>query len=614
MQENNFFDSNRLTEIKIFQIDKSFYELRQKGTNEAIVNYIVDEHKAKVGDFGLIGEPLPNVEQDGTNYYSYVYNEDLKEAYWEKFLPTSITQHHNFEIQKLSFVLFACVNTHIFAIIGGGGIRVIKRYLNHRFGIELFEHLTIPCQDLINSISTRSISGRITGEQDTFREGQTLADALSFTRIPTKINIILREDIKDTIFDFINFSTDNVFLEVGSYFLVKHYVSFKQLHVLFGKVDEIMSNSDSCSISSFERVRDKDLISNKFLPILIQRLNDDMVDRNYSYRSGRMIKFDIDFIHPSKLQEFYECDSFQLFKRNCKIPFYVTSDKTELYSKGLKHLYEILGPSANNYEFGKIILGVRVQGYRDGNLITKAMFVQHLTCEITYYGLPVFKIDNDWYTVKNDFVDTVNKKCIGYIDNNKFPKGIVNVFWNKKDTEGQYNDRYKGMSGFIVFDKVLGNNIEMCDLMYENAENIYLIHVKDGFDAKMRDLSNQILISANRLKTDIDSDNAFLTEVAESYNSRNEQKLDVKKFIGKFKSGKTIHFVMAYRSKHANIPINERILKSKSNIAKYSLISCYQEMAALFPLKVFDIADIKSDTHIDQIFTILDSINHSRAI
>ena len=38
--------------------------------------------------------------------------------------------------------------------------------------------------------------------------------------------------------------------------------------------------------------------------------------------------------------------------------------------------------------------------------------------------------------------------------------------------------------------------------------------------------------------------------------------------------------------------IKDKIEKSKSNIAKYSLIQCVQDMSSLYPIKIFDIADI----------------------
>ncbi len=615
MSEKNFFDTNRLYEVKVFQIDKSFYELRKIKNNTEIVNYIVNQHRVNVGDPNLINTPIPNVQQDDVNYYSYVYNEEQKEAYWKKFLPSSITQHHNFEVQQLSFVLFAIVNNQVFAIIGGGGTRVIMRYINHRFGIEFFEHITIPEQDIINSITTRSISGRLVGRQGIYRNGQTLIDALSFTSIPTKINAYLRNDLKDTIFDFITFNNENVFIEIGSYFLLKHRVSFSELHELFKKIEEVLQNKDTYSLSSFNRVRDPDLVDNKYLSILLQRLMDDMVDRFYEFRSDRMIKFDIDFIHPSLMQLFYECDKYEIIAKNCQIPVVETTDRTELYTKGLNHLYNKFGPQCDKYEFGKYTLGLRVHGYRGNKLKTKAQFIQHLTCEIKHYNCPVFKIDRFWYKVKDNFIETINKQCITYMSNNRLPKGILDVFWNKKETEGSYNNKYKDKANYLVFDKVLGNNIEFCDIMYENNENIYLIHVKDGFDAKMRDLTNQIMISANRFKADIDLEKSkFIKELIEKYNDQNEIKLDLNSFINKFKSGKAIHYVMAYRSPYKKLSDINRILKSNSNIAKYSVINCFKEMASLYSLKVYDIANITFDNQTINIETILESLSSLKPV
>lgn len=44
--------------------------------------------------------------------------------------------------------------------------------------------------------------------------------------------------------------------------------------------------------------------------------------------------------------------------------------------------------------------------------------------------------------------------------------------------------------------------------------------------------------------------------------------------------------------KKGKLDLEDRIRKSKSNIAKYSLIQCVQDMSPLYQIKIFDIADV----------------------
>lgn len=592
--ENNFFDSKEFTEVKIFGIDKDFYELKTINSNEKIIQHIVDKHRKLVKDSKSIGKPIPGVSQDKVTYYSYVYNETIKDSYWKKYLPSSITENQNFEIKKLSFTLFAIVDNRIFVIVGGGGIRVIKRYINNRFGLEFYEYLTNPQDDIVISLTVRGISGRLTEQREIYRNGQSLLDAISFTEIPMSINLKLREDLKNSIFDFIDFSSEDITIEVGSYFFIKQRIKFSQLHELFVSINNTMNNHTSQSLSSFEREKDSARIEDKYKTILCEELRGDMMNYYYTGRKGDAKKFDIDFIHPSKIQEFYECNRFELKAKKKKKPFFETTNRELLYSEGLRYLYNQLGDNSSQFDFNAIVFGIRVYGYRDNELRTEAMFLQHITCEIRYLNTPIFQIDNNWYKVKNDFVETINDRCYSMIDKNILPKGVLTIPWDDtlKD-EDQFNMAYSHKPNCYVFDKMLGQNIEFCDIMVESDNAIYLVHVKDGFDAKIRDLANQLLISATRYWNDINSKtNTFLESVITSYNNSKPIPLDKQSFINKFKANKDIVFVMAYNSRKPELTSKERITKSRSNIAKYSLIQCSQDMTSLFNLKIIDIADI----------------------
>ncbi len=590
---DTFFDRNFEYEIKIFQIDKSFYELRSFDSNEKKILHIVDEHRKKVEDLESVGRPIHKNEYDNVTYYSYLYNELEKESYWKSFLPSSITEHHNFEIKKLSFVLFASIQNQIFAIIGGGGIRVIKRYINRHFGIDFYEYLTTPSEDKIISLTVRGISGKRTEQHDKYRDGQVLLDSLDFSDIPTKINLILRDDLKNTVFDFIQFPNEKIHIEIGSYFHLKHKVSFIELHQLFYTINEIMTNYKPTPLTAFVRVKDKGLIENEYQKNLIEQLVSDAENMfSISKRKQAFKKFDIDFLHPTKLQAFYECNKYELKAYQAKVPFFTTSDKHELYKAGLKYLYEKVKDRTSDFEFTGMVFGMRVLGYKNEELKTEAMFLHHLTCEISYMGKPVFLIDNTWYKVKNNFIESINKKCIQMLDVHCLHNDILYKYWDRTlDDEGEYNQKYNGEENYYVFDKILNQNIELCDVMFESENSIFLIHIKDGFDAKMRDLANQIQISADRLKTDISShEPEYLIGTIDRYNSETNNKIDKDEFISKFRT-KEIVYVMAFKSNWPDLSLNERIIKSKSNIAKYSLIQCVQEMSKEYQLKLFDISD-----------------------
>ncbi|QXP59718.1 DUF6119 family protein [Olleya sp. HaHaR_3_96] len=588
--------ANGQYEIKIFQIDTTHRDLIGK-TKHQIVNTLVKHHKTRIEETEVVNDELvPNVI-DGVHYYTYVYNEKEKKAHWDNFLPPSLLEGLDFTVVRLSFVLFACVEDKIFAVIGGGGTMVIKSFQNYRFGLEFYEYLTTLDEEII-SLTTRGISGTLTQSNRIFKEGQRLSDVLNFVNIPSSINLILNDEIKDTYFDFIDFGNKNVQLEITSYFHIKHSISFKELHQLFLRINEIMTTQKRRALTSFEEIKERGLTDDEFVKILMIELREDMLNRFSVARGTSPRKSDIDFVHPSKLKQFYECDRFEIKKKGQRKDFTIVNDRNKIYKAGLEFVFNQLDLNATQQDFNKIMWRLRVDGFK-GNSKKRyvwANFWHYVTCELQYENRPIFHIDSKWYSVKDDFRDSMNRLCSQMINRHHSKLDILFYPWIG-GSEDSYNSKYRDENGYLVFDKALGQNIELCDIMFENDDTIYFIHIKTGFDAKIRDLSNQVVISANRFMISRNSgDNSFVNDVVDSYNSRADNNgyeiTDKDAFLQKFATGgKEIVFVMAFKSDTQRVPvIRNNLDKLESNIAKFSLIQCVREMSTFnYPIEIIEI-------------------------
>lgn len=577
-------------DIKVYEIDGLFYELASYESPQTKILHIVNRHRESLENFNDVNLELQSIQIDQITYQIYVYSKSESVSSWKTFLPGEITENEDFNIQGPSFVLFAIIEDRIFAIIGGSAIVVITRYLNQNFGIDLYEKIADPINDVITWIESRGITGNLSYQATRYRNQQKLIDAISFTRIPFRINLILRRDLIDTVFDFLEISeTDNVHISIGSSFHLKWRISFSETHTLLNRLHYIMDSTDEISLSQFSRVKDKKLIGDHLRLQLYSEVRDDMI-RIFSPENNPFgTRLDLDFAHPSKLEAFYECNNYKMYERGAQLPFYESDTRDGLYIEGLKFLFENADPQ-NPQDFNHIISGIRVYGYKDLDRKTHAMFADHLTCEINFDGRPAFLIDTRWYRVRRDFIETINSQCSSMITSNYWNNNPLEHLWGNQD-EGDYNLQYNDTEGFLVLDKMLGQNIELCDLMYEAENTIYLIHVKKGFDAKIRDLANQISISSTRLNNDIKSGSfEFVDMVIERYNNANPDRvLSIEEFRAKFK--KEIVYVMAFNSQLSN---NRKVVGNmasvRSNIAKFSLIQSIREMQTdSYSLKIVEI-------------------------
>src|SRR5690554_7060375 len=83
-------------------------------------------------------------------------------------------------------------------------------------------------------------------------------------------------------------------------------------------------------------------------------------------------------------------------------------------------------------------------------------------------------------------------------------------------TEGDYNNQYEGDIDFIIGDGVFHKFIEIADLIQWKNEELFIYHVKNGFDRNLRVLQSQLINSIKVLtefRSNIDS-----VEVKDYYN------------------------------------------------------------------------------------------------
>ena len=580
-------------DIKVYQINLDFFELKSfKNDFNGAIGQIIKYHKQNFKTAYDLTHSEERITIGECSYTLYSFNETEKESIWKDFFPKELVKGKDFTIKSTSFSLFIHIESRLFCVIGGKGISVIKRFINQSFGLDFYEKLAEPENDIVYSHISRGVSGNLTSEQRTFRNEQKLQDILSIGRVPKKFFLQLRKDLKDTIFDFIDFGeSENIYIEIGSAFCIKWKITFGQLHELIIKVNEVLNSSVSKSISRFERIVDNEMISTSLIPALLVHLREDMV-RLSSDRINYNMLLDYDFVHPSKLNIFYECDEYKAYLKGSQSPFYETRDRLTLYYSILKHIYSLVEPT-DEFEFRRIISGVRIKGFIGDQKKTEAMFIHHVTCELNFLARPYFLIDTLWYQVKGDFVDSINEQCLQILKRNNLTPNPLDIEWTSDQTEGEYNLMYKDRPGYFVLDKMLGQNIELCDILYETDYSLFLIHVKDGFDAKIRDLTNQISISSNRLWNDLKSDHKFLNSVFNSYTSSGNSAGSIgwSDFYKKFKT-KEIIYVLAFRPNTNIGTVTGNLESHKSNIAKFSIIQCFREQVDNYQIKIIEIEKI----------------------
>ncbi len=574
---------------KIYRIDKDHRQLKELPTSPQIIEKIIITSFTKLG-FKDKFDPatLRHIKKEDINYYLYLYDSNETVSDWKEFLPTELTKNDGFVQQKLSLILFAETEFDIFCIIGGNAFQIILPFIDKSFGLNIYSRIIKPEFDEIASIKSRGITGSRAGLSEQFRDNYRIIDYIKFGKVTQEIHLKLSKEISDLHFSYLK-SNDNerIQIYVGKAFKIKKNLTFEELHLVIKELVVISEIVPSNYLDSYKEITDKNLIDNFLHQELITYLFNDT--ENLERRTSNEHKsFQYDFCNPNNIEKFYEADEFRLKEKtenNGYTIFKTVYDRNEIYDAVLKRAVELFGVG-DRFKFMNFVRSVYVTCYQDGKHSLGSGFLFHISTEFPYKDTPIFLVDTKWYRLQDSFVADLKTNTKHVLKTYKASSKILTEPWDKsliKD-EGDYNFLYDSKSKYIVIDTIIADGLELCDILHYDDNNLYLIHVKYGFQSKIRELTNQITISARRLRQTLGTKNKPLLE--KIYNRLVEKKHNIDDLsLEEFKSlfNKKISYIFAFSSHlTSDLIVEDNIEKYTSNIARYSLIQCSSEMRAYY--------------------------------
>ncbi|PXY43347.1 DUF6119 family protein [Flavobacterium hydrophilum] len=572
---------------KIYKIDKSKRLLKTYANSEEICKAIVKVSRLKSDPKFQLRETDYRIERDDENdlwFFLYIYKTQDVESEWINFFPSNFTKDADFNQQKVSLIFFVEFQKQLYCIIGGSAFRYIQPYIEEDFGINIYSRILDPENDELLSIRTRNITGKIAVNSNYYKNNFKLIDHIKFGTVPTEISVKLHNDIND-YFSSLKKDTGNVQIHVSSSIKFRKVIEYVDLIEVVKELKFIEELERKDYLTTYEKINDYNLIENTFTETLVTTIFND-VNNTLQATINPINKFHFEFCHPSKLEEFYEADYFELLeldddkKQNL---FAKINDRNRIYFQVLSRAVNRFGANMAIDEFKYFLFGVRVRSYKNGvrKNLTSGMFLHHFNTELEINQRPIFLLDNNWYFLQDSFLKDLNRTCERILKNFKAPNSLLTKIWNlkKENTEKKYNLLYKDLKNYLVFDTIAISGIELCDIIKYDAQNVYLIHVKRGFDSSMRELYNQIILSARRVEESRSStDKTYLKNCFNSLIKKKQgNSIDsVENFLELFQ--KNIKYVMAFSNSNSNNAIEDQIGKVKSSIAKFSVIQTSSEM------------------------------------
>lgn len=572
---------------KIYKIDKSQRLLRGIGSVENIIGKILNTSFQKLGYKDVFDvKNLKRIIKDEFEYFLYLFNTNEVKSDWEEFLPKDLTKDGDFTQQKLSLILFVNTEHHLYCLIGGNAYQLIIPFLDHSFGLNTYARIMRPTEDELLSIKSRGITGARAGLNEQFRDDYRIIDFIKFGKIPQQIILRLSDEISDYHFDFIKSKpSDRIQISVNKGIKIKKRINFKTIHKIIQELNYISELVPSDYLSSYKEITDNDYIHNELYTELTRKIFNDTENLGRS-KLDLQNRFEYDLSNPNNIEKFYEADEYKLKEKTEEggyRVFKIVEDKNEIYNEVLKRGIELHGRN-NLFMFRAFLMGARITCYQNKKKTVSSGFIFHISTEFTHKNKSVFLVDTKWYHLRNSFLEDLKINTQHILKSYPASQNILHLPWNKNitRTEGEYNLMYNELPNYIVIDTIIAENLELCDVLYYDDNNLYLVHVKYGFESKIRELTNQILISARRLREAIGTENRELIETI--YNKLIQKGINVNNLsLDEFKSlfDKPIKYILAFTSHlKGDLKVEDNIDTFTSNIARFSLVQCSGEMRA----------------------------------
>jgi uncharacterized protein (TIGR04141 family) len=209
--------------------------------------------------------------------------------------------------------------------------------------------------------------------------------------------------------------------------------------------------------------------------------------------------------------------------------------------------------------------------------------VKCLHGQVDLDGTTYFLLDKTWYESRGTFLENLKRDFMDEVFTADEPIYITDDIgftpWSPGEDEGAYNERQAGEDNFYYGDKIFsltdGGKVELFDLLKVDRANdtLYVIHVKDGFDGKMRDACSQIATSADVISRDVKTGKAALRKYYAKWKSHpnNLELVAEDDFLAWFDLKNIVYVVLASTSTAFGRRVFERN-RLKSHIARREII------------------------------------------
>jgi uncharacterized protein (TIGR04141 family) len=513
---------------------------------------------------------------------------------WKDFIATiatdeaDILKHKDGQSESYIILLFNKTSKQYFASTGGYGHIDVQDVATSDLGIQILSRVVKADDKALRSTKEQSFTGGIQGAIKFFRNEYNFYDNESFGTVYNELCASLDKQklVKYFGFSITELRSGNLCIAKNS-FSIKKSLSFKELLRLIQSCETVLKLTPIVEINGVVKI-------NRGNKALIDSLNSDLDKLIFANYKKAAEFYSIEVTH-KEFERYYQSDQ-------TKLAFRISRTLIEkFYDEPIRDIQTILDeirshdPKLTEAEFARVMENGTIQALNaDRAPITTGRIKDHYCTELKQRLKSYFLIEDDWYEISKTMIDKINDISVFFVKEKKYTGPAMHKWDATYASENDFNASFIGKADSMIFDKITPSNIEVCDILRWDKDNIYFYHVKKGFDNSMRDLCSQVAIAARRVVEDTKNKFEFLGGLYDTLQSNKGTsayitdaksqllKITRSNFVQLF-SDRNIVFVLAVLdgAKSTGRSLENNIAAFNSNIAKFSMNELAQKMRNL---------------------------------
>ena len=474
---------------------------RDDHTPQQLIDYILTQYKKRIenepGKYAGLREVALNKNTQASNISLYIRTRNISGIYdfAEDILASSVTKAE-FSYYSKDTCLFIKTNTNLYVVTSGSGYHIIEDFVDYSYPFDIAKKLIA---NSFKAAQKRQLAGSALSVDEKYRRDITIDKTKNIQNIwKSLIGKIDTEQLPDGNFikEIIDLEKPPT-VEIKSSFSLKKRLSLNDMIRLVKAIESLPEPSEEHK----KNMEFLDCLQPVKGSSLKRKLNAHLkTELLLALRGERTLDFDI--CDPNDFERYITGSAFEVGRVELGDERPDIEDVIVALGKQLKEAIE------DDEQFAQKMQNIRFkyQVGDDGQQISLPL-LHTVHGQVVFEGETYFLIDKNWYLGQGDYLNNLIDDFIACVFEGRSPLfsnkvGEVELIsWDKSWDEDKFNREQAKRAGFYLGDKIFFQRgygkIEIFDLLHvdKKTKTVHFLHVKDDFDAKVRDVCSQIEIA-----------------------------------------------------------------------------------------------------------------------